>query len=390
MADELNQDLRAAPLRAQLERLEKPVPAEDAPQVDAWLERRLRVFERALAQLEARHEKTEQDLRRKLALLEEMVAARQIESAVPSLAVEPEVVETSGPEHAPQAAPVPYNVTADPDLAAVQKDMRAFIAEARKLAKTNIAAAPTRRKNAPRWIAWSAAGCASALVVTALVLGTVAGASVPPAGGVSHRQLAVGTLARVIAQADSGDARAETMLAVAYLHGEHVAPDHGAAVRWALAAAGRGDPVAQYLVGTFYRSGDGVTADARAAFGWFEAAALRGNLKAMHNLAIAYAQGLGTVADAERAAAWFNRAACQGYTDSQFDLAVLYERGDGVKQNPLAALKWYLVAARAGDKEADARAGQLAAEMPTADVALAQSRAMDYAPMSADQAANRL
>ena len=41
------------------------------PQTDAWLERRLRVFERALAGLEKRQEKSEQDLTQQLALIGE-------------------------------------------------------------------------------------------------------------------------------------------------------------------------------------------------------------------------------------------------------------------------------------------------------------------------------
>ena len=45
-----------------------------APAPDAWLERRLRVFERALAGLETRQQKTEQLLNRSVALLEEKIA----------------------------------------------------------------------------------------------------------------------------------------------------------------------------------------------------------------------------------------------------------------------------------------------------------------------------
>ena len=227
--------------------------------------------------------------------------------------------------------------------------------------------------------------------MTALALGTVAGASVPPQGGISHRQVAHDAFARAIARADSGDARGETTLAFAYLQGDHVAADPAAAARWALAAAKQGEPMAQYLTGAFYRNGDGVAAaDPGQAAAWFEAAALRGNLKAMHDIAIAYAEGQGVARDPERAAAWFNRAAGEGYTDSQFDLAVLYERGDGVKQNPVAALKWYLIAARSGDRQADARAAQLAAEMSLGDVAEAQGLAADFAPASADRIANGL
>ena len=59
-----------------------PIPV--TPPVDPWLERRLRVFERALSTLEGRQEKSEQDLVRHVALLEEKLAAAQFATAPPS------------------------------------------------------------------------------------------------------------------------------------------------------------------------------------------------------------------------------------------------------------------------------------------------------------------
>jgi len=369
------------------------------PPPDAWLERRLRVFERALAGLESRQEKTEQLLHRSVALLEEKIA-QPVEHPVfhagmppaPTQIVAPvSVPETS--EAQPQAITPPTRTTPMPalelDLAppVSPKEMEDLLANARRVAREAVVepAAP-KAKGVPRWMAWVAVGCLAMMALTAIVLGTVAGASAG-GGAVTHRQVARPSLAQITALADKGDARSQIALAFAYLEGRH---DRVSALRWGLAAAKQGVPMAQYLVATLYQDGAAGAADLGQAFAWFEAAALRGNVKAMHDLAIAYAEGRGAPHDASRAAAWFNRAAQQGYVDSQFDLAVLYERGDGVRQNAQAALKWYLIAAGAGDLQARDRASQLASEMRPADVARAKDAAENFMPAARDQAANIL
>ena len=376
-----------------------------APPTDAWLERRLRVFERALAGLETRQEKTEQLLNRSVALLEEKIAspaphpvfdagmtpgpAKQPAVAPELPAAAPQPLEKA-PEPRPQAklTPMPA-LELDTPPPVSPKEMEDLLANARRVARETVAEpSQPEPKRLPKWMAnwmtWVALGCLVLMALTALILGTIAGAS---AGrdGVSHRQVAQPTLAQLTALANKGDARSQTALAFSYLDGKR---DPASALRWGLAAAKQGVPMAQYLVATLYQ--DGAGADPHQAFAWFEAAALRGNVKAMHDLAIAYAEGQGTARDPARAAAWFNRAAKQGYVDSQFDLAVLYERGDGVRQNPQAALKWYLIAAGAGDAQAKTRAGQLAVEMPPAEVARAKDAAENFTPAERDQAANTL
>lgn len=381
-------------------------PSVSAPPPDAWLERRLRVFERALAGLETRQEKTEQLLNRSVALLEEKIARPPerfvIPTVPPAMVSMPAPVAVRAPAVAeqPVMAPVPAKPERDASLAQVTpmaaleldlqppvspKEMEDLLANARRVAREAVVEPPPpKAKRVPRWMAWVAVGCLAMMALTAIVLGTVAGAS---AGGdaVTRRQVVRPTLAQITALANKGDVRSQTMLAFAYLDGRH---DRVSALRWGLAAAKQGVPMAQYLVATLYQ--DGAAADPHQAFAWFEAAALRGNVKAMHDLAIAYAEGQGTAHDAPRATAWFNRAARQGYVDSQFDLAVLYERGDGVRQNPQAALKWYLIAAGSGDAQARDRASQLASEMHPADVARARDAAENFMPVERDQAANML
>lgn len=379
-----------------------PAPASGS-QADAWLERRLRVFERALAGLEARQEKTEQLLNRSVALLEEKLArsterpaARRAEPVfMPAAPAEPqegaemrEEVEAQPTNFFAKPKPLPLP-DLDPQPTVTPEEMEGLLQNARRAAREAAVVDPAEPKprRIPVWMAWTALGCVVLIAVTGLTLANLLNASSARADNVSHRQT-LQPLPMVLT--DNGDPRSQTKLALAYLEGRRGPSDKAAALRWGLAAANRGDPMAQYLIATFYQDGSGVAADPHRAFTWFEAAALRGNLKAMHDLAIAYDEGLGTPRDPSRAAAWFNRAAGQGYVDSQFDLAVLYERGDGVRQNPGAALKWYLIAAQAGDAQAKIRADQLAREIPANEASRAEALAASFQPAPRDAVANNL
>ncbi len=361
--------------------------------VDQWLERRLRVFERALAALESRQEKSEREFARRVALLEE-----KIMSPVPA-------AMDAAPAAAPVMAPAettlvhqavesehPVTPAAEPEQSAPaeeanpisQSEVTDFIATARRAALRAVETPPPSSSMAlPRWIAWMGVAAVTLLIGAGLVLSNAGATQTQPVAGIAIRTEAQDALGRLVALADSGDAHAQTLLALAYLRGSYGASDPGAAKRWSLAAARQGVPMAQYLIGSMTGKDD-----AAKAVSWFEQAALRGNLKAMHNLAIAYAQGQGVGEDDRRAAAWFNRAASQGYVDSQFDLAVLFERGQGVTQNRIAALKWYLIAAKGGDSAAKERADQLRAEMPDSEAEQAQSLAAQFKPQPHDVAAN--
>ena len=94
---ELGEILQAAQPVAQSLKAAVGAPAQAVPATDAWLERRLRVFERALAAMEKRQENTEQNFTRGMALLGEKLDAL----AVPS------TQEAPAPEPAPEPAPVP-------------------------------------------------------------------------------------------------------------------------------------------------------------------------------------------------------------------------------------------------------------------------------------------
>ena len=397
---------------------------EPAPVVnDAWLERRLRVFERALGSLEKRQEKFEDELAMRLSVIGErldlvMHQASQ-HSAKPTEPARPMAQTISAEEDGWNAQfekaeaadakaqgvelgePPPdlfghIEVGGEPAQASEiakkreaptatdrrQKPIHDFVAHGRQLALEAAAkaeAAPKRPQINLRWLGFGVA----ALLTLVVCAGTLAAggkfsaptpAPVVVTSGTIHRHVAANGISRLMALADSGNASAETVLALDYLRGENgVASNDAAAERWSKAAAEQGQPVAQYLLGSLYQEDESASGE---AVRWFKAAAEQGNLKAMHNLAIAYAEGQGVDKDPAEAVAWFQRAAEQGYRDSEFDLAVLYERGDGVAQSARTALKWYLVAAARGDGPSAQRADMLKKQV---DPMVARLAAVDAA-----------
>ena len=361
--------------------MEQPKP-EPTPQADPWLERRLRVFERALSALEEKSEKRDREYRQTISRLEEKLAAlggtqlkldvaaaadRAVEMAVMPAPVEEPVAEPAHAlEEAIKAAVEPDPLALAPlepmgpprkaDLDFLEAGRRAALAHGRELER-----APVRRPASTRLLLASALAVMTLLLCAVVTLGHADYARADAATeGTAHRLAALTSLQQLTARADSGDARAERALAFAYLRGQGVTKDLGAAARWSQAAAEQGDAEAQYLAGSLYRDGAGVPRDTTRAFVWFAKAAAAGQLKAMHNLAIAYVQGDGTAKDDAAAVAWFAKAAAAGYVDSAFDLAVLYEKGQGVPQDAKLALRWYRTAAAAGDIQAATRAKMLA------------------------------
>ena len=375
-----------------------PEPAVAAP--DAWLERRLRVFERALNTLEVKADTMARDQARAIAALEEKLLA--LGAVRTSVLAEPAPVRDDAEDAiVSQEADAQQEDKNPPDfppleIAPTPLLSRAQMADVLQAARGK--ARPVPEEPAPRtgarlrWLAIGGLSLVTLFLCAGLTLGDTARAtSADLAGsGTTPRMVAPAGLARTIALADSGDAGARVALSVAYLRGADVPKDATAAMRWSAAAARDGHPVAQYVLGTLYGQGAGVTADPVRALELFNAAAAGGNLKAMHNLAIAYAEGLGTEKDEARAAEWFARAAARGYVDSAFDLGVLYERGLGVEQDLKQALKWYGIAALAGDAPARERADFLKSQVSPAEADLAADQARGFTPLPAQESANRL
>ena len=410
------------------------------PTPDAWLERRLRVFERALNALEAKADNNAREQARAIAQLHEQLnaaptivsapapavspapVARQLETPKPHAAkivaftpspkqVQEHQVEQPAQQSEPaakemQVQPEPQSVPqADPALelpalepvsGASKEEMAGVLQTAREKARATVEPEVEAEPQAPRtrWLGIGVAALVSLLLCVGLFLGrnflANNASAEPKSDGVTKRVQAGTVLAKTTALADAGNPRAQARLALAYLRGQGSAGDANAALLWANSAAKAGDPVAQYLLGVLYQQGDRVKADPGQAFAWFERSAGKGNLKAMHNLAIAYAHGQGTPKDDAKAVEWFTRAAERGYVDSAFDLAVFYERGIGVRQDLKQALKWYGIAAIAGDIPSKERADSLRREMTPDDAKLADASALAFAPLQALSEANGL
>ena len=365
---------------------EAPIAREDR------LDRRFRVFERALALLETRTEETALEQSQSLASLEEKLSNL---TAVPAIAAEPPPLvdvlaaqemrpEIQGAAETLFAFPPPASSEMSdaefrepPPLFDARKKMQGILENAGLPKSDGADAKPHEYKRAVAWTLISAAVIAAVLLLSLdlFSFGDPAGArQIPIANTERHASAASAVLVidatgmapksddrpastgtrDLIARAEGGDAGAQTEAALAFLKGDGVDADPMAAIRWSQTAAAQGDANAQFILASLYA--DGVKPNPQRAFRWFSTAAAHGNAKAMHNLAMAYLNGQGVERDTAAAVNWLVKAANSGYRDSAFDLAVLYERGEGVARSPQDALKWYDSAASLGDSQAAERA----------------------------------
>jgi localization factor PodJL len=146
-------------------------------------------------------------------------------------------------------------------------------------------------------------------------------------------------------------------------------------------AANLGYAPAQRRLGVLYENGGaGVEKDQAEGRRWTVRAAANGDARGMHNLALDYYEGVGGPQSATVAAEWFQRAAELGVRDSQWNLARFFEAGIGVQRNLGQAYRWYLIAGRAGDTAAQARADGLKAKLPADERAKAESQAAAFRP----------
>lgn len=151
--------------------------------------------------------------------------------------------------------------------------------------------------------------------------------------------------------AESGDARAEHDLAVAYESGRGVVRDDREAARWFRKSAEHGNAQGQYRLGTLYQAGRGVKQDYAQAAEWFQKS--EGDVpRAAAALGYLYGLGLGVPQDHEQARQHYEFAARRGDVIGAVNLAVMYTNGRGVSKDFAEAFRWYMVAARQGQLEA--------------------------------------
>lgn len=118
-----------------------------------------------------------------------------------------------------------------------------------------------------------------------------------------------------------GSAKALSRLALTFIQGEGVDPDHDMAMYWAQQAANTGSGVGQLSIGFCYKHGIGCTPDYRLSRRWFLRSARRGNKAAMYQLGMSYQDGVSGRKDLNRAQSWLRRAAELGNDDARLELA---------------------------------------------------------------------
>lgn len=85
-------------------------------------------------------------------------------------------------------------------------------------------------------------------------------------------------------KAESGDAKAQIVVARRYYNGDGVTKDNAKAAEWYRKAAEQGNDFAQYNLGAMYDKGEGVPKDAAKAVEWWKKAAAQGNQAAQESL----------------------------------------------------------------------------------------------------------
>ncbi|MBU6299259.1 MAG: SEL1-like repeat protein [Alphaproteobacteria bacterium] len=310
--------------------------------------------------------------------------------------VEPVLADADTPTSEPSAM---FSYPDEPVSEAIQ---RAYLSSARRAAIEAVQQASTRDNS--KAAAWQAKWpwLLGILILAAATLGAVIGTRHhAPIGDRANSRESRQSVAqptdgqgttfasdRLAAMAAGGNATAQLILGIRLLNGAGMAINIEKAAIWLQHAAENGQPVAQESLGVLYQTGTGVVADMSKAVHWYEAAARHGNVKAMANLAKVYAGGSGEAADFTKAVQWFTRAAKLGDVDSQFDLAVLFERGEGANRSLTNAYAWYSIAAKQGDRDAAGQAVIIAAQLSPQELLAAKKAVADFRPAPIDHRAN--
>ncbi|MGZ9098369.1 MAG: SEL1-like repeat protein [Brevundimonas sp.] len=119
-------------------------------------------------------------------------------------------------------------------------------------------------------------------------------------------------------------------------------------------------PAQLHLAGLYQDGGTGLDVNLAEARAWARRAAEGGDARGMHAYGMYLFDGVGGDLNRTEALDWLKRAAERGLVDSQYNVAKLYEVGDdGIASDPTEAYKWYLIAARAGDGDAQSAVERL-------------------------------
>jgi len=351
-------------------------PAEP-PRVDAWLERRLRVFEKSLADVETRLATIQKDSSGAAALVEEstkifgarldasekriadlsgdlstrMSAAEkrlrdsqgELRTMLLNASMRIDHLESAARNIAGQTgyvppveiAPVEFEL-AQPETAS-EKPLKAaadtYLSAARRAAQTAAALAEMEQAEKeqtklPPWINRTN-GMIAGLVVVFFILGAMVSYAVGENVGRS-------TPIRIVVPRSAI---------------QHKTPAKTAATTpldklSALAAAG--NPRAELLIGLRYLKGEGVAIDKREAAKWILKASAAHDPMAQYWTGELFQHGDGVAPDASEALRWYEAAAGQGNRQAMHDLGIAYAEGLGTQKDYDESARWFAKAAALG------------------------------------------
>jgi TPR repeat protein len=155
-------------------------------------------------------------------------------------------------------------------------------------------------------------------------------------------------LPRLISEAQSGNPKAEHLLALVYDEGRVIQKDLAAARSWMRKSAEQGYVPAQEGMGEMYLSkvrDPGPIPDYGDAERWLRLAATQGDADAQEWLAHGYEEGWFGIIDYHEALEWYREASDQGLPWAQFAIGEMYRAGEGVPQSNAVAASWYRKAA---------------------------------------------
>ncbi len=392
----LGQRIRAA-LRKDQD--EKAPPAQtpesaEAPRVDAWLERRLRVFERTLADLEARVAETERTSQRAAGLAQDGLStlnrhfedlrkrdgekndahtqhiedlekrqrenfaelrtalkdtvgrldaleARVLGDARPAVYLPPDDPASAPPQ---AAEPQPETASAETDRPDTRQEPRpaaaeageSFLSAARRAARAAATLSQIEEKGTRRFGFGAIAGRTRMLLIAgAVLLAMSAGAAAVLHNLPAHpARLEFAAISPAQAAIGSGTTRI------------HLSPA-GARARIAVLAS-QGMVKAQLLMGLDSLNGEGTAKDDAIAAQWLARAAKSGDPIAEYWLGLLYETGRGVARDPASAVHLYEASATQGNRKAMHALAMAYATGQGAPKDFAAAARWFSQAADLG------------------------------------------
>jgi TPR repeat protein len=374
----------------------KPIEAEPAAETsavkapDAWLERRLRVFEKTLAAIESKQQELERNTRSVVGTAEESINAfaehiRAIDERVDAsdarhkkaaielraalnenalrietvegvtraalasphpVAVEAPIVEAAPAEHF-EPGPVVHPEPETPAPMSAEDKPASFIADQRRSIQAAQAAAATAALAAAKPVKVKRAGQQRTRLIA---IGIIIASVFIAAAGIAFSKGVMDGRADAFRRSHPVAHLAPTPRAVALVHVRHQSPLDRLT---ALAEAGNAN--AEFVVGTRYLNGESGEKDSAAAVHWLTLSAVHGQPMAQYLLGTLYQRGVGTPVDMATAMQWYEAAAVQGNRKAMHDLAIAYADGSGGAKNPQEAARWFSRAASFGyvDSEFD-------------------------------------